>query len=260
MKCSVDDCQKDEQTAGLCSGHYHRLKRYGDPCHIPPPRPISKCSIEGCDGDVAGKGYCRKHYKRLRAHGDPLGGGINHGDAQAFAVTASEWVDEVECLPWPYGKNANGYGRINWQGTSTNVHSVVNELAHGERPSTAHETCHKCGNGHLGCVNPHHLYWGTRKENVADARDHGTSYTLRVPTGENNPCAKYSDRLIGQALSLITSGRTALSVARDLGISKSYIYTLSHGRTKRARDWLIANGHMLDAANDNQPVQGRAVA
>jgi len=34
------------------------------------------------------------------------------------------------------------------------------------------DLCHYCGNGK--CSNPKHLYWGTRKENIEDAKRHGT--------------------------------------------------------------------------------------
>lgn len=34
------------------------------------------------------------------------------------------------------------------------------------------DLCHNCGNGK--CSNPKHLYWGTRKENIEDAKRHGT--------------------------------------------------------------------------------------
>ena len=37
------------------------------------------------------------------------------------------------------------------------------------------DLCHHCGNGE--CSNPKHLYWGTRKENIEDARKHGTFKT-----------------------------------------------------------------------------------
>ena len=34
------------------------------------------------------------------------------------------------------------------------------------------DLCHACGNGE--CSNPKHLYWGTRYENIQDAKNHGT--------------------------------------------------------------------------------------
>jgi len=33
--CKADGCAKLAQTAGYCSGHYHRLRRYGDPLFAP---------------------------------------------------------------------------------------------------------------------------------------------------------------------------------------------------------------------------------
>jgi hypothetical protein len=34
---------------------------------------------------------------------------------------------------------------------------------------------HSCGNGHLGCINPHHLRWGSHPENMSDKTIHGTA-------------------------------------------------------------------------------------
>ena len=31
---------------------------------------------------------------------------------------------------------------------------------------------HKCGNGHLACVTPKHLYWGDKSDNANDAKRH----------------------------------------------------------------------------------------
>lgn len=76
--CSVQECEKDARGAGgLCSSHYHRLKRYGDPEGKPAPRkrtwaPDAACAIEGCDKPRSSKEWCAKHYNRWRMHGDPL--------------------------------------------------------------------------------------------------------------------------------------------------------------------------------------------
>lgn len=41
-------------------------------------------------------------------------------------------------------------------------------MVHGMPPSDEHVTAHKCGNGHLSCVNPKHLYWADAKQNARD--------------------------------------------------------------------------------------------
>lgn len=48
-------------------------------------------------------------------------------------------------------------------------------LAKGLPPTPKHQAIHSCGNGHLNCVNPSHLRWGTASENREDAVRHGRS-------------------------------------------------------------------------------------
>ena len=78
VTCAVEGCEKLARGAGgLCSGHYHRLRRYGSPTGQPAPRQRvwasdAVCVIDGCEKRRAGKGWCAKHYNRWRVHGDPL--------------------------------------------------------------------------------------------------------------------------------------------------------------------------------------------
>ena len=75
--CSVDECESDKIMArGLCSPHYKRWYRYGDPTAGQPlrtPRPET-CEAEGCERKTDRLKWCGKHYMRLLRHGDPLGG------------------------------------------------------------------------------------------------------------------------------------------------------------------------------------------
>lgn len=45
-------------------------------------------------------------------------------------------------------------------------------LTQGTPPTDGLVCRHRCGNGHLSCVNPAHLCWGTPGDNVADANRH----------------------------------------------------------------------------------------
>ena len=171
--CAVPDCGKPAKGARYCSGHEHRLARYGSPTGKPAPFVKQNCSIDGCGKPVYGRGFCRAHWKRFWKYGDPLAGGIVYRDAQRWVSEVALAYEGDECLTWPFGK-AHGYGRINVRGTPMGASVHILERSVGPKPSPKHECCHRCGNGHLGCVNRHHLYWGTRLENVHDAIAHGT--------------------------------------------------------------------------------------
>lgn len=45
-------------------------------------------------------------------------------------------------------------------------------LQHGAPKSDGLHARHLCGNGHLNCINPHHLVWGSPGDNIADANKH----------------------------------------------------------------------------------------
>lgn len=77
--CSVDKCERPVMGRGMCSTHYSRVRKYGDPRVDIPVRAKSPnnirqpCVVEGCDGVTKGHGFCNKHYQRWVATGDPLG-------------------------------------------------------------------------------------------------------------------------------------------------------------------------------------------
>jgi hypothetical protein len=82
--------------------------------------------------------------------------------------------DGDECIYFPFYRNQSGYGWMKFGEKNIGAHVYALTFAVGEKPTPHHECCHTCGNGHLGCVNPKHLYWGTRAENVQDSIDAGT--------------------------------------------------------------------------------------
>lgn len=80
-----------------------------------------------------------------------------------------------ECVRWPYSLDGHvGRGRLGYLGKMYWAHILMCELAHGDKPSEAHEVAHTCGKGHEACVNPNHLAWKTRSQNQLDRAKHGT--------------------------------------------------------------------------------------
>lgn len=75
-QCSVAGCTRTLLAQGLCSAHYGRWQRWGDPLGGGPDRkPASeqgreKCFTEGCGKHATTKGFCCGHYARLMKGGD----------------------------------------------------------------------------------------------------------------------------------------------------------------------------------------------
>lgn len=76
-KCNVDGCGRKVIALGLCSAHYERSRKYGDPLGGGPMRPPiseqrplgSPCKVAGCHGVTSkgsANGMCCAHYQRAR--------------------------------------------------------------------------------------------------------------------------------------------------------------------------------------------------
>ena len=99
------------------------------------------------------------------------------GEPAAF-IDKAVTCDTAGCLYWPYAKNAGGCAITS--GKEQYVSRIICERVHGP-PTPKSEVLHSCGNGHLGCVNPQHLRWGSRKENVFDEIKHrGVFHTAKL--------------------------------------------------------------------------------
>ncbi len=76
-----------------------------------------------------------------------------------------------DCLFMPF---ANGVSprKVKFRGKPTPCSRVMCTLAHGEPSIERPLSRHLCGNGHLSCVNPAHLAWGSDFDNACDAQVH----------------------------------------------------------------------------------------
>lgn len=183
-------------------------------------RPI--CSIHECDNPVMSRGYCSKHYSRFLRHGDPHKIVKRRGEARRFITETALIYDKEDCLIWPFTKT-KGYGWVQWEGKSSYAHRVVCLLAHGEPEFTGAVARHSCGNGHLACVNPKHLSWGTYKDNSDDCAKHGNR-----AQGERQGSSKLSNSDAKLILSM-KGKRTGPELARDFNVHPQTIYRIWEG-------------------------------
>lgn len=135
---------------------------------------VTTCTVVACPRPAYKRQLCRAHHQRLMRHGDPLGGRIGPHETRAFLARAAEHQGD-DCLLWPYAKGTAGYGQTNINGTPMSAHRAVLILATGEPPYPDMQAAHAplvCHN--RLCVNPRHLRWATRIENMADKVLDGT--------------------------------------------------------------------------------------
>jgi hypothetical protein len=196
------------------------------------------CTFEGCARPIRRprSGLCEAHYKRKWRCGDPAGQRAHHGDLIKYAQSTIVTAPKDRCVPWPFAKTGQGYGLMWRNGKKAMAHRYVCELQHGAPPSNKHDAAHTCGKGHEGCVNPHHLVWKTRAENMADKIAHGTH-----SRGEQHPQAKLTEKAvlhIRKAVAARTS--TQADLARRYGVHPQYIHCIVSRRSWR---WLAEQEH-----------------
>jgi len=79
--------------------------------------------------------------------------------------------DLFGCWLWTGAKHLqHGYGRVRWRGRAVNAHRVALGLIDGDWDNPL-DVCHTC-DVRL-CVNPAHLWRGSRLENMRDAKAKG---------------------------------------------------------------------------------------
>lgn len=181
------------------------------------------CIVTDCSRTSLKRGMCNKHYLRWWRYGDALAGKTGHHDAKKLVSNLLQAPPTEECISLPFGRGGNGYGKLTVDGKSVGTHRYVCELVHGS-PDEGMLALHSCGNGHLGCVNPKHLRWGTYSDNYQDSVDHGTAIL-----GEKNPKSKLSEVQAREILAL-KGIETQAALAKRYGVNASCISMIQSGK------------------------------
>lgn len=125
------------------------------------------------------------------------------------------------CWIWMGTKDHQGYGRFHiGKARSANMlaHRIAYGLTHGE---LAEAVCHHCDNP--PCCNPHHLFGGTRADNIADMVGKGRHGLSNNPAaaarGERHGSAKLTDKdVMAIRSSYADGGVTQRSLAAQFSV------------------------------------------
>lgn len=157
--------------------------------------------------------------------------GDNFDDRTALRFWSKIRPTPSGCWEWMGGKSQSGYGRFKIGDVMVHPHRLAFEMAFGPVPE-GRECCHTCPT--KGCVNPLHIYAGTRRDNVRDSVRAGICGLLTsgflYNKGENNFSAKLNAREVMEIRRLRSSGTPVRLLAKSFGVCETAVRKILNGK------------------------------
>jgi len=177
----------------------------------------NKCSYLGCRSSAVKLGFCPAHHEELchRVRRAPY----RTADDRYWEKVEQRGPDE--CWEWRGARTNNGYGRFLHIRVIQASHAAW-LVEHGFLPPDGMEVCHTCDNP--GCVNPRHLFLGTRNDNMADMAQKG-----RGAVGERVHGAKLTAAEVRAMKRLISMGVRQSKLATAFGVSRATVSFIASG-------------------------------
>jgi hypothetical protein len=189
------------------------------------------CSTPECSKPHYGRGWCRYHYQKaylageLEAQPRTLARPTDSLDTRLRNIGWT--VTESGCWEFMGSKDSLGYGQmaVN-RGRPWRAYRIAYE-AWVKVPEPNVDICHRCDNP--PCINPAHLFEGTRKDNIDDM-----VAKKRHRNGENKKNHKLTDVEVQQIKDLYASGLYRhKDLAEMFGVSSSLISMLIAGKRRK---------------------------
>ena len=136
---------------------------------------------------------------------------------------------ETNCWEWQGSRNQDGYGWVYWDGRTHLAHRIAWVLYYGAIDS-GQCICHHCDNP--GCINPSHLFKGTRADNNRDRSNKGRSVGGQV-FGTRNGRGKLTDEQVQEIRARFTKPSDAPILAVEYGVARTTIVNIVRGRRRQ---------------------------
>jgi hypothetical protein len=131
------------------------------------------------------------------------------------------------CRLWSGGTVRGGYGGLFYEGRNIMAHRAAWLCEHGYLPDDAC-VLHRCDTP--ACINPPHLFLGTRLENAQDRERKGRGYDRR---GERNGRSLLTMEQVVEIKNAPPSYGYKVRLSKEYGVSVGAIKQIRMGRTWR---------------------------
>jgi len=135
-----------------------------------------------------------------------------------------------ECWEWQGSKNPNSYGKFKIASYTLVTASRMALICDKRIEPVGLHVLHHCDNP--PCCNPHHLYFGTPAQNMADKLRRGRAHS-GDQSGANNGAAKLTEAQVELIVGRLKDGWTNTRIASDLPVTHSMVSLIRLGKMWR---------------------------
>jgi hypothetical protein len=148
-------------------------------------------------------------------------------------MTRKDDMEKTElkpCINFSGHINTNGYGYVRLFGRQRLAHVVAFKMANPKVIICNKCVCHKCDN--RTCINPEHLFLGTRIENNKDRDNKGRQVSVY---GENNGMSKLKKDDIAEIRYRLSKKESFASIGRVFKVRWQTIQAIARGKTWKTK-------------------------
>ena len=178
------------------------------------------CAQPGCELPYRARGLCRAHYQSW-FKATPRDMRPVPTMEERFHTKYSRG-GSTQCWEWSGARHSFGYGLFLLNGKSSKASRVALMIATGSPAPEGKLACHRCDNP--PCVNPKHLYWGSRQDNSDDAVSRG-----RIPLGQDRVQARLTEDQVVEIRNRYAAGEGPTGIAREFNVTVPTIRSISLG-------------------------------
>lgn len=190
--------------------------------YVPRPPNFSTCTAPECSKPFFAKRLCKRHYERFRKfhrlHNINTSLDLSDPDRVMGWIKKNVAITENRCWEWQRSL-ARGYAVLRIKYKLYRGIRVVAHIHHGMPLDSALFVCHKCDN--RKCLNPDHLFLGTNKDNILDAKQKG-----RTARGSGHGSAKLTEEQVVAIRLMHREGATLVELSRQFGIGSAGLHAI----------------------------------